>query len=42
MFMHFVSVFCTLGNLERAEKALGLSKHDFFMSFARFTLEKVS
>ncbi|KAF9963759.1 Exportin-6 [Modicella reniformis] len=42
MFMHFVSLFCTLGNLDRAEKALGLSKPDFFMSFARFTLEKVT
>ncbi|KAF9429406.1 Exportin-6 [Entomortierella beljakovae] len=42
MFMHFVSLFCTLVNLERAEKTLGLSKPDFFTSFARFTLEKVS
>ncbi|KAF8939127.1 Exportin-6 [Dissophora ornata] len=42
MFMHFVSLFCTLDKLERAEKALGLSKPDFLMSFARFTLEKVS
>ncbi|KAI7822572.1 armadillo-type protein [Gamsiella multidivaricata] len=42
MFMHFVSLFCTLVNLERAERALGLSKPDFIMSFAKFTLEKVS
>ncbi|KAG0371254.1 Exportin-6 [Gamsiella multidivaricata] len=40
MFMHFVSLFCTLVNLERAERALGLSKPDFIMSFAKFTLEK--
>ncbi|KAG0001484.1 Exportin-6 [Entomortierella chlamydospora] len=42
MFMHFVSLFCTLVNLERAEKTLGLSKPDFLTSFARFTLEKVT
>ncbi|KAF9922402.1 Exportin-6 [Linnemannia zychae] len=42
MFMHFVSLFCTLSHLERAEAALGLSLPDFLMSFARFTLEKVS
>ncbi|KAF9348048.1 Exportin-6 [Mortierella sp. AD094] len=42
MFMHFVSLFCTLVNLERAEKTLGLSKPDFLVSFARFTLEKVT
>ncbi|KAG0299846.1 Exportin-6 [Dissophora globulifera] len=42
MFMHFVSLFCTLLNLERAEKSLGLSKAEFLASFARFTLEKVS
>ncbi|KAF9100852.1 Exportin-6 [Mortierella sp. AM989] len=42
MFMHFVSLFCTLVNLERAEKTLGLSKPEFLVSFARFTIEKVS
>ncbi|KAG0222350.1 Exportin-6 [Mortierella sp. GBA43] len=42
MFMHFVSLFCTLGNLERAEKTIGLSKPEFLTSFARFTLEKAS
>ncbi|KAF9093384.1 Exportin-6 [Mortierella sp. GBA35] len=42
MFMHFVSLFCTLSHLERAEGVLGLSVSDFLLSFARFTLEKVS
>ncbi|KAF9962676.1 Exportin-6 [Mortierella alpina] len=42
MFMHFVSLFCTWSHLERAEKALNLSIPDFLLSFARFTLEKVS
>ncbi|KAG9068674.1 Exportin-6 [Linnemannia hyalina] len=42
MFMHFVSLFCTLSHLERAETVLGLSVPDFLLSFARFTLEKVS
>ncbi|KAF9907525.1 Exportin-6 [Linnemannia zychae] len=42
MFMHFVSLFCTLSHLERAETVLGLSVSDFLLSFARFTLEKVS
>lgn len=42
MFMHFVSLFCTLSHLERAETVLGLSVPDFLLSFARFTLEKVT
>ncbi|KAG0299032.1 Exportin-6 [Linnemannia gamsii] len=42
MFMHFVSLFCALSHLERAETVLGLSVSDFLLSFARFTLEKVS
>ncbi|KAF9124457.1 Exportin-6 [Mortierella sp. 14UC] len=42
MFMHFVSLFCTLSHLERAETVLGLSVSDFLLSFARFTLEKVT
>ncbi|KAF9558751.1 Exportin-6 [Mortierella alpina] len=42
MFMHFVSLFCTWSHLERAEKSLNLSIPDFLLSFARFTLEKVS
>ncbi|KAF9277230.1 Exportin-6 [Mortierella alpina] len=42
MFMHFVSLFCTWSHLERAEKTLNLSIPDFLLSFARFTLEKVS
>lgn len=41
MFMHFVTLFCTLVHLERAERELGLSISDFLFSFARFTLEKV-
>ncbi|KAG0013887.1 Exportin-6 [Podila clonocystis] len=42
MFMHFVTLFCTLVHLERAERELGLSISDFLFSFARFTLEKIS
>jgi hypothetical protein len=42
MFMHFVSLFCALSHLERAETVLGLSVSDFLLSFARFTLEKVA
>ncbi|KAG0044199.1 Exportin-6 [Gryganskiella cystojenkinii] len=42
MFMHFVSIFCTLPHLERAERDQGLPTADFLHSFAKFTLEKVS
>ncbi|KAF9421029.1 Exportin-6 [Podila epigama] len=42
MFMHFITLFCTLVHLERAERELGLSISDFLFSFAKFTLEKIS
>ena len=42
MFMHFVSIFCTLPHLERAEREQGLPTADFLHSFAKFTLEKVN
>ncbi|KAF9159257.1 Exportin-6, partial [Actinomortierella ambigua] len=42
MFMHFVSLFCVLDHLERAERFMGVPLPDFLYSFARLTLEKVS
>ncbi|KAF9585827.1 Exportin-6 [Lunasporangiospora selenospora] len=41
-FMDFVSLFCTMHHLDRAERELGLSASEFLTSFARFTLEKIS
>ncbi|KAF9973399.1 Exportin-6 [Actinomortierella ambigua] len=42
MFMHFVSLFCVLDHLERAERFMGIPLADFLYSFAKLTLEKVS
>ncbi|KAG0231569.1 Exportin-6 [Actinomortierella wolfii] len=42
MFMHFVSLFCVLDHLERAERFMGVPLPDFLYSFAKLTLEKVS
>ncbi|KAG0232081.1 Exportin-6 [Actinomortierella wolfii] len=42
MFMHFISLFCVLDHLERAERFMGVPLPDFLYSFAKLTLEKVS